>query len=298
MHKTKTTNSIEDIQAHIEAGFSSLSPSMQKFARFVMDEPSRIALLPIRQASALAGVSTSTAIRFASMLGFKGYQPFRDVYRTGLALTGASRYGAHTSRMVGSGTKGDGTDFWHSTTENLVNHLINTHKTISAAEIKQTANLMLNARRIGIAGSSGMFPAAHYFGYVLNLVRDNVRFLGDRISAFDDGLSSFDEHDVVLIISFDPYAVEAVHIAQYCDKHAVPVIAVTDSSVSPVALSAQHKLIVPTSSTNFYQTLVPTLCVFEAVLSNIVSEIGEDAVRRVNEKFKYKEEIGMYWRQG
>lgn len=297
MTKKKQLETVTDIQQRIEAVYSSLSPGMQKFARFVLKEPSRIALLPIRQVSELAEVSTSTVIRFVSLLEFEGYQQFRDVYRIGLSLTGASRYGVHTKRMIGTENKDEGGDFWSRTTDNLVNHLIDTHKSISSAELKRISSLLLSARRIGVAGSSGIFPAAFYLRYLLSLILDDVRLVEGGLSNFGDDLVSFNREDVIFIISFDPYAANAVQLAQYCSKHSIPVIALTDSSVSPVALKAKRKIIVPTTSTNFYQTLVPTFSVFEGLLSTLVAEIGEEAVNKVSATFKRKEELGMYWRE-
>lgn len=270
---------------------------MQKFSRFVLKEPSRIALLPIRQVSELAGVSTSTVVRFINLLGFQGYQGFRDVYRVGLSLTGPSRYGVHTKRMIGSGNKDENGDFWSRTTGNLVNHLVDTHKSIASEELKRISALLLGARRVGVVGTSGVFPAAFYLRYVLSLILEDVRLFEGRFSTFDEDLVSFNRDDIVFIISFDPYAADAVQIAQYCAQHSIPVVALTDSSVSPVALKAKRKLIVPTASTNFYQTLVPTFSVFEGLLSNLVAELGKEAVNRVSAKFKRKEELGMYWKK-
>jgi hypothetical protein len=42
--------------------------------------------------------------------------------------------------------------------------------------------------------------------------------------------------------------------------------------------------------------LVPTFSVFEGLLSNMVAELGKEAVNRVSANFKRKEELGMYWK--
>ncbi|MBB5215597.1 MurR/RpiR family transcriptional regulator [Parapusillimonas granuli] len=295
--KTKRPITVTDIQQRIEAEYPNLSPGMQKFARFVLKEPSRIALLPIRQVSELAQVSTSTVIRFVDLLGFHGYQQFRDVYRIGLSLTGPSRYGVHTKHIIGSGAKNEEGDFWSRTTDNLVHHLVDTHKSIQAEELRQISALLLAARQIGVVGTSGIFPAAFYLRYVLSLILDDVHLFEGRFSTFGEDLVSFNKDDLVFIISFDPYAADSVRIAQYCAQHSIPVVALTDSSVSPVALKAKRKIIVPTTSTNFYQTLVPTFAVFEGLLSNLVAEIGKEAVSRVSAKFRRKEELGLYWKK-
>lgn len=290
-----SASNLSRIQKSIEALYPELSPTFQKMARFVLKEPSKLALYPAREIAKDAGVSTSTVVRFASLLGFDSYHAFKNAFRDALSSTGASRYGFDTKQMLKfSGTDGLG-QLWNQTTENLVERLIDTCNAVPPQELRRVASTLRAARRVGVLGFSGIYPAAFYLRYVLSNVLDDVRLFDDRISTYLEDLPSFDRRDVVVIVSFEPYSKDAVTVAEYCGRRRIPLVAVTDTAVSPVAHPAKHTLVVPTSSTVFYQTLVPTLALFEGLIAYVVSEVGEEAVRTVSTKFKHREDLGMYW---
>lgn len=289
-------SNLSNIRKQIEDLYPEISPVFQKIARFVLKEPSKIAIYPIREIASMAGVSTSTVIRFVAAMGFSSYQAFRDTLREDLSSPGVSRYGIDARQLL-SYRKGDGRgELWAATTEKLVQNLVEAHDTVSAAEVQRVAHLLRRAGRVGIVGFSGIYPAAFYLRYVLSYVLEDVRLFEDKIPTFLHDLPAFGRGDVVLIISFEPYAVTAVTIAQYCVANKIPHIAITDTPLSPVALDAKHTLVVPSAGTSFYQTLVPTLALIEGIAAHLVAEIGESAVERVREAFRKREELGVYWR--
>lgn len=288
-------SNLSNIRKQIEDSYPEMSPVFQKLARFVLKEPSKIALYPIREIATMAGVSTSTVIRFVSMMGYGSYQLFRDALREDLSSPGVSRYGMDARQLL-SYRKGDARgELWARTTEKLVQNLVETHNAVSAAEVQRVAQLLHRARRVGVVGFSGMYPAAFYLRYVLGYVLDDVRLFEDKTSTYLQDLPAFGRGDVVLIVSFEPYAATAVAVAQYCSANRIAHVAITDTPLSPVAQDAKHTLIVPSSGTSFYQTLVPTLALIEGIVSHLVAEIGESAVERVKEAFKKREELGLYW---
>lgn len=291
-----SVSNLSSIRKRIEDLYPDLSPGFQKMGRFVLKEPSKIALYPVRQIAELAGVSTSTIIRFCAQLGFDSYQAFRDAFRADLSSTGVSRYGVDAKQLLRySGTDSVGV-LWNQTTDNLVRRLVDTHNSVAASDLQRVAKTLRSASRVGVLGFSGMFPAAFYLRYVLSYVLNEVRLFDDRMSTFLEDLPRFDRRDAVVIVSFEPYAADAVSVANYCGDHRIPLVAVTDTPISPVARNAKHVLLVPTTSTGFYQTLVPTLALFEGLIAYLVAEVGEEAVKRVEREFKRRDDLGMYWR--
>jgi DNA-binding MurR/RpiR family transcriptional regulator len=284
------------IRKQIEDLYPEMTPVFQKVSRFILKEPSKIALYPIRQIAELAGVSTSTVIRFVAMLGYDTYQTFRDALRKDLSSPGVSRYGVDAKQLLRYRAGDVRGELWARTTDTLVQHLVETHNAIPASELQRVANLLHRAGRVGIFGFSGMYAAAFYLRYVLAYVLPDVRLLEDTTSTYLLDLPNFDRNDVVVIVSFEPYAKTAVKVAEFCADNKIPHVAISDTRLSPVSRDAKHALIVPVTGTSFYQTLVPTLTLIEGLISYVVAEIGESAVERVKEAFKKREELGVYWR--
>lgn len=284
------------IRKRIEELYPEMSPVFQKVSRFILKEPSKIALYPIRQIAQLADVSTSTVIRFVATLGYDSYQAFRDALREDLSSPGVSRYGVDAKQLLRYRAGDARGELWARTTDTLVQHLVETHNAIPAAELRRVAHLLHRARRVGVFGFSGIYSAAFYLRYVLTYVLPDVRLLEDSASFYLLDLPNFGRNDVVVIVSFEPYAQTAVKVAKHCVVNRIPHVAITDTRLSPVAEHAWHTLVVPVTGMSFYQTLVPTLALIEGLVSYVVAEIGESAVERVKEAFKKREELGVYWK--
>src|SRR5215216_3966818 len=74
-----------DIQAAIVARFDDLSPQLKKAARYLVDNPNEVAISPLRQLAANAGVKPSTLVRVANAIGLPNFSqrraPFRNAFR-------------------------------------------------------------------------------------------------------------------------------------------------------------------------------------------------------------------------
>jgi DNA-binding MurR/RpiR family transcriptional regulator len=254
-------SNLANIRKQIEDRYPEMSPLFQKVARFILKEPSKIALYPIRQIAEMAGVSTSTVIRFVTLLEYDSYQSFRDAMREDLSSPSVSRYGVDANQLLKYRTGDSRGELWARISDTLVQHLVETHNSIPAAELQKVARLLQRARRVGVGAFSGMFAAAFYFHYVLNYLLSDVRLLEDRSSVFLQDLPKFGREDVVVIVSFEPYAAVAVDIAELCVANKIPHVAITDTPLSPVAKGAKHCLVVPVVGASFYQTLVPTFVI-------------------------------------
>ena len=80
-----------------------------------------------------------------------------------------------------------------------------------------------------------------------------------------------------------PYARATVDIATYADAQGIPIVAVTDSPVSPLARMATSTILVPTDSVSFFHTMTPAFVVSEILAALIAGRGGDrslDALRR------------------
>jgi DNA-binding MurR/RpiR family transcriptional regulator len=79
--------------------------------------------------------------------------------------------------------------------------------------------------------------------------------------------------DVVLAASVEPYARATIEGARYAASRGVPVVALTDSEVSPLAQIAAASILVATDSPSFFHTMTPLLAVAE-ILAALVAGRG------------------------
>jgi DNA-binding MurR/RpiR family transcriptional regulator len=99
-------------------------------------------------------------------------------------------------------------------------------------------------------------------------------------------------------VSYDPYALDAVKAAEHAANNGAAIIALTDTTLSPVARYATRLLILPTASTSYYQSLVPTMALLEGLVTYLVARGGPKMVQRIKEEFERRDNFGVYWRDG
>ncbi|MEJ0069042.1 MAG: SIS domain-containing protein [Pseudomonadota bacterium] len=128
-------------------------------------------------------------------------------------------------------------------------------------------------------GLRGNYSAAFYFHYVGRIFIDNLYLLDDRLGMLIDDLGGIGPRDALLAISFEPYALEAVKATQHGAAAGAAVVAITDTAVSPIAEIAREVLLVPTGSTSFYQSLIPTISILESLLCCLAAKGGEENPR-------------------
>ena len=68
----------DDIFNLIKINYSSFSKGQKKLADFISEHYDLAAFMTAAKLGSVAGVSESTAVRFATELGFKGYPEFRE----------------------------------------------------------------------------------------------------------------------------------------------------------------------------------------------------------------------------
>jgi DNA-binding MurR/RpiR family transcriptional regulator len=93
-----------------------------------------------------------------------------------------------------------------------------------------------------------------------------------------DSIRDAGARDVVLAASVEPYARATIEGAQYAAARGVPVVALTDSEVSPLARVAAAAILVATDSPSFFHTMTPLLAVAEILAALVAGRGGNKAL--------------------
>ena len=95
--------------------YPSLSRQLKKCAAYILDHPSDVATLSMRQVASRAEVPPSTMHRLARTLGFDTYNEFRDIYRNGVSdfSIGYPQKAGELQANVGDGDFDHAVDTFH-----------------------------------------------------------------------------------------------------------------------------------------------------------------------------------------
>jgi DNA-binding MurR/RpiR family transcriptional regulator len=288
---------VQEVERRIEGVYAELGPQLRRAARFVLRAPADVALYPLRAIAERAEVAPTTLVRLAQQIGFDSYKSFRDAFRDTLR-SGAARYATDAQNLLTQRAPGGFERLYREAGETLSDNLRLTFETIPAREVEEAGRALAGARRIYLLGLRSNYSAAFYFHYVLCTFAGNVVLLEDRLDMLIDELGAIGPKDVLVVISYEPYALNAVKAVRYAADAGARVVALTDSAVSPVAGPASHLFIVPTASTSFYQSMIPTIALLEALICFLAAKGGQKMVERVKHEFARRERFGVYWSEG
>ncbi|MFY9569728.1 MAG: MurR/RpiR family transcriptional regulator, partial [Acetivibrionales bacterium] len=151
-----------------------------------------------------------------------------------------------------------------------------------------TVECILNARRIYILGVRSSAPLAYFLGFYLNLILDNIRLVHtNSISEMFEQIIRASEGDVVIGMSFPRYSKRTAKAMEFVKSQGATVIAITDSTESPVAGSADHCICARSDMASFADSLVAPLSVINA----LIVAIGMRKKKSVYDTFEKLEKI-------
>lgn len=266
----------------IVEAFDGMSGQLRQAAQYVLDQPRDVALLTMRQQARSAGVQPATMIRLAKHLGFDGYDAVRELYAQAFRdgqLDLARRADKQVTRQKLRGDQALAAEIASS----FAGQVAALADPDASGQLAAAAEILAGARRIYCLGMRSCFPAMAYFHYVMSLVRDGVILVDGLGGLGAEGLRHAAPDDVLLVTTVRPYTRAVVEAVGYAASRKVPVVAITDSAVSPVADRAQHLILASTHSPSFFHAMTPVFAAAEALASLVAGRGGVGALTALEE---------------
>lgn len=257
--------------------FDTMSVQLQRAARYVLDHPNDVALLSMREQARHAGVQPATMTRLAKHLGLGGYEEMRGRHAAvirGERVGFASRAGAQVASQKLKGDRALAREM----VESIGRQVLGFVSPDSLEQIVAAATALAGAQRIFCLGLRSSYPVAWHFHYILSLLGEKSTFLDGVAGTGIDPLRNMTDGDALLAFSVLPYTRLTVEAAEYAASKGIAVVAVTDSSVAPLAQIARPAVIVPTDSPSFFHSMAPAFAVAEILASLVAGHGGEAAL--------------------
>jgi DNA-binding MurR/RpiR family transcriptional regulator len=260
----------------IVQAFDGMSEQLQVAARYLLEYPREVALLSMREQARQADIQPATMTRLAKHLGFAGYDDLRQIYADALRVDGTGFAGLAVAQAKSQKLKGD-----RALAAEMLNGVSAQVQALAQPAmldgLADAARRMERARRIYCLGLRSSHSAAWHLHYILSIAGKQSIML-DAIGGIGaDALGSATASDILVAVSVLPYTRQTVEITEYAHSCGVPVIAITDSRVAPLAQRAAVTLVVPTESPSFLHTMSPAFVVAEVLGALAAGRNGEAA---------------------
>lgn len=267
--------SAEELRAEIVARYESLSKRLKQIARYILDEPNDIALETLAVIAERCGVQPSAIVRFAKSFGFEGASQMQRLFRDGLLSNNAALGYSERVRQLDEATSADDAEPANLLSEFVEGNSLaiqNLLQTVGGSDMQTAVDMIMAADTVHIAGFRRSFPVASYLAYSLLQAGKRAVFI-DGVG----GLGLQQAHavgadDLLIAVSFHPYSEETVALVNAVRSNGSPILAISDSLVSPVAKPAEHVLQVREAEVRKFRSLSASMCLAQALVINFAFE--------------------------
>ncbi|MCH4564237.1 MurR/RpiR family transcriptional regulator [Halomonas sp. EGI 63088] len=262
---TQTPRDFTELEARITEDYPSLSRRLQQTARFLLDHPQQVAFATVAKLAEQAGVTPSTLIRFANSFGFKGFSEMQQLFRARL-VDELPNYTEriHAVRTATGETPGSTQLLWEFAEANR-EVLDQLPSRIDPRSLEQALDIFEQAEIVHVMGARRSFVVANYFTYALHHIDKRTHLVNALGGMHAEQLKSIGPRDALLVVSFSPYAQESRDAAEEAVRRGIPLVVITDSSLSPLALLADVSLVVHEAEVKSFRGLTASLCLSQTL---------------------------------
>ncbi len=267
----------------IQAEYENLSRSAQVVARHLTQNPNDVAIQSISDIASKCGVHASSLVRFAQSLGYGGFKDLKEIFHRRLA-TAAPGFEARVSALKddlqlhrkGSpkGFLGDLVARDMTTLQDLFNNAVED-------DLRKAIDLLEKAEMIFIAGQLRSAPVAVFLRYVLTMLNRRVVLLDADGGLATHMSKTMTPRDVLVSISFRFYAKEVVSVTEAAAAAGIPVVAMSDGNLSPLAKCADVLFSIPEGEYAFSRSLAAPMCLAQALMIGLAARLQKDPAPQI-----------------
>ncbi|MDD6799858.1 MAG: MurR/RpiR family transcriptional regulator [Firmicutes bacterium] len=257
-----------DLLSRISGLMPSFSKGQRAISRYILENYDKAAFMTAARLGDQVGVSESTVVRFATALGYDGYPELQDGLQDMIRnkLTAVQRIEITSDRL------GDA-DILERVLNSDIMKLRSTLESTDRDEFARAVNTIVRARRIYILGVRSAASLASFVAFYFRLIFENVTLVQTTSgSEMFEQLLRVGEEDVVFAISFPRYSKRIITGVEFARSQHAQVIALTDSSMAPIAASASVLLTAKSDMASFVDSLVAPLSIINALIVAIAKE--------------------------
>lgn len=255
----------EALESQITEAYASLSRRLQQTARFLLDNPQEVAFATVAKLADQAGVTPSTLIRFANSFGFTGFSEMQELFRARLVNELPNYAERIRAVRAATGETPDSTQLLWEFAEANRHALEGLPSRIDPDDLERALDILEHAEIVHAIGARRSFVVASYVTYALHHIDKRAVLIDGLGGMHGEQVKAIGARDALLVVSFSPYAEETRQAASSAGERNIPLVVITDSSLSPLARLADVALVVQEAEVKSFRGLSASLCLAQAL---------------------------------
>lgn len=253
---------VDQLLGRITAEYDGLSPQLKKIGHYIEEHRGHIGLEGIQELARHCEVQPSAIVRFAKHFGFSGFSEMQALFREGISrqIAPGRNYRARIRDVIESGSRLlTSTEIAHEFISGSLVAMQELQQSMDESAFEAAVKLLAQTDCIWIAAARRSFPVAVYLDYALQHTEKRVNLVSGVGSMYVGHVRSIRKDDVMIAVSFAPYAEETLACVEIAKDRGAKVIAITDSHLCQLARKADIALLVKDNATFGFRALTSTM---------------------------------------
>lgn len=268
---------------YIEEHFEQFTNTEKRFVHFLLSNKFKAPFLSAYEIADRIKANSSTLVRFAKKIGFKGYPELQK--NLGQLLV---KELSHLSDLEKAKkfTEPKENNIIQVSLNKSYSNILELFKNVDEQKIKLFSKKICTSRKKIVIANRSSYSAGHFLYFELKAIIPQVYLLNDYDHSCYDIFGDLNEKDVIIAISVPRYTKLTIDFVHYAVQKKIDVIAITDSPVSPLFSLSLACLFVPTQSATFHNSNVAMMAIIDAVLAQVFTQKKESSIKRLEREEK------------
>lgn len=267
-------NTQTDLVKNINNKYNSLSKGQKLLANYILNNYDKAVYLTAAKMGKIVGVSESTVVRFATILGYDGYPKLQR------ALEEMAKNKLNSVQRME-------VTFDRINKDNILRYVLHsdaekirlTAEEIDEEAFKNAIEMLLHAKKIYIIGIRSSAPLASFLSYYLGLIFDHVVMIqSNSTSELFEQLYRIGEEDVLVGISFPRYSRSTLKAMEFASNRKAKLVSITDSYVSPMTKYCDCNLLARCDMASIADSIVAPMSIINAIIVGVCQQKQEEVV--------------------
>lgn len=256
---------MKKIEEQIYTLLPQLAGHQKKVANFFLEHLDLVALLPIQEVAHKAGASEATIVRFAQLLGFRGYKELKTTLSSHLKdqISPTARF------RIAVAEKEKSPDVLKLASQNVIFNIQDTIKSVDPMVFDQAVDGIINAQRIYCLGLEISSHLAQLMTFLLRQYSYDAQYISMDYFRYHEQIAYMGPNDLIIAFSFSPYSRETVDALDMAKKHGISSVVFTDKKSAPARLSATYCFQIKTDNIMFSNSLGAVVTVINAMITEL-----------------------------
>jgi DNA-binding MurR/RpiR family transcriptional regulator len=263
--QTEPPRDFEALRQFIVERWATLPKRLAQVAEYALKNPDDVAFGTAASIAQEADVQPSTLVRFAHQLGYEGFSDLQTVFRARLL----DRTSSYEDRLKSiEAATGDASE-----ESILLNGFLNAARqsvdqlanNIDVESFRRAVTILAGAETIYLLAKRRSYPLIAHMAYACGKLKIRSAIVGSPNGIDPEIAALATPNDAAIAISFSPYAADTVAQARTMVENGVPLVAITDSTFSPLASLASEWIEIAEADYVGFRSLAASMAVTMAL---------------------------------